>query len=83
MSEYKTSKKASHIDHDEARALVQWSKGSKLFEYIDHQEKKDELIKMYKKMIFANLSLNDRVKLREKIALLERDVFPRGFKYYG
>jgi hypothetical protein len=83
MSEYKTSDEAMIINHDDARALIHWSKGSKLFKYIEQQEKKDELIKMYKKMIFANLSLTDRVNLREKIALLEKEIYPGGFKYYG
>lgn len=39
------------ITHDEARALVVWRKGSKLFDYITQQEKKDELLELYRSAI--------------------------------
>lgn len=87
------------ITHDEARRdtdviiqnlpdklepkLLDARRIRRLRAYITQQEKKDTLLKMYKKMIFGNLSLMERMKLREKIAVLEKELYPGGFNYYG
>ena len=59
------------ITHDEARALVNWLKGSKLFDYITQQEQfSKDVARYFKLFCMKNITIeeiNEEIKLREKL----------------